>query len=214
MSALEELKTLLDGSQGEALDVPHPNQIKNTVMTPLTKWHRSELPSDFELNQLGAPEFDMETGKPKTFVSGQIVRTEKFDDYNEPIGEIEYAVLHKVNNPKLNFKDTSSTRVHPFTVKDMRRRFPAAFAEFEDKLKASGTPLPIALLDTVPPFVVQLLFVRGAKTIEDFAAYTKKQIEDLKTDLKAKKMDARVAYVERYRDQARAKVGIAVQEAA
>lgn len=219
MSALEELKNLLDGSQGESIDVPHPNKFKNTLMTPLTDWHRSEMPGDFELNNLGGPLIieDRESadwGKPLTYVKGQVASVVVLDAYGEQVGETQYVVLHKVTNPKVTNKDTSSSMIGAFTARDLARRFPSAFAQFEDHLRANGSPLPIALLHEVPPHVITMLTVKGVKTVESFASFTEKQMNDLKASLKASKMDARVPYVEKYRDQARTKVGYVEPEAA
>ncbi len=214
MSALEELKTLLDGAQGEAIDAPHPNTFKNTVTTPLTAWHRSESPADAETNSLGGPLLveDRDSpywGRPLTYVMGQIVSVVVLDKWSEQVGETRYDVLHKVANPKMTNKDTSSSRFGPFSAMDLMKRFPDAFVEFETKLRQAGTPLPIAILKDIPPHVLQLLLVIGTKTVEELAAYGDKEMANLKTRLEAMKMHQRVPYIDRYREFARAKVGYA-----
>lgn len=208
----EDLKALIDGAQGEALDVPHPNQLKNTEKTALTRWHRSEKPSDFEANMLGAPLFIQDEGspdwgKPLTYVSGQINRIVVMDDYHEPMGEPGYVVLHKVTNPKAKNADISSAKIGAFGTRDLRRRFPAAFVEFEAKLKAEGTPLPIALLDEVPPHVIHMLITKGCKGVQQFADYGEDEMRAMKITLEAQKMNARVPFLTKYRDMAREKVG-------
>jgi hypothetical protein len=215
----EDLKALIDGAQGEALDVPHPNQLKNTEKTAITRWHRSEKTSDFETNMLGGPlhvqdEGSPDWGKPLTYVSGQINRVVIMDDYHEPMGEPEYVMLHKVANPKAKNADISSAKIGSFGTRDLRRRFPAAFAEFEVKLKAEGTPLPIALLDEVPPHVIHMLITKGCKTVQQFADYDDDEMRAMKITLEAQKMNARVPFLVKYRDQARAKVGYVEPEAA
>lgn len=213
MSELSDaIKTLIDGAQGEALDVPHPNTLKNTEMTALTRWHRSEFPADFETNMLGAPEVvrdhtSQDFGKPLTYVRGQINRVTVLDGYNEAVGEPEYVVLHKVENPKVTDRDTSSSLIGPMNCRDLRRRFPGAFDEFEAKLRQEGTPYPIALLDDVPSHVIALLASRGTRTIEAFAAFGDAEMASLKATLEAVKLHARVPYLQKYLEMARAKVG-------
>lgn len=213
MSTLEDLKTLLDGSQGEAIDVPHPNQHKKIETTPMTNWRRSELPSDFEKNQLGAllyvEDADREDfGRPKTYITGQIVRQVVLDEYNEPVGDPDYALMTKVSNPELRNKDVASGKIRPFGCREQRKRFPAVFAELEAKLARDGEDLPIAFLDEVPPHVVQILIAKGVKTVQAFASYQKKDLDALRDTLKAHKLHARVNFVEKYRDQAREKIGL------
>ncbi len=216
----EDLKALIDGAQGEALDVPHPNKLKNTEMTALTKWHRAERPGDFETNNVGGPLFVQDDsspdwGKPLTYVKGQISRVTVLDEYGEPMGEPEYVVLHKIDNPKIKNNDISSSLIDPFGARDLRRRFPAAFVEFEAKLRAERTPLPIALLDDIPPHVIHILMIKGTKTADAFAAYGDEQMAAVKTTLEAQKMNARIPFLEKYRELARAKVGyVAPAEAA
>jgi hypothetical protein len=215
---LEDLKALIDGAQGEALDVPHPNQQKNTEMTALTRWHRSEATSDFEMNMLGGPELvktegSPDWGKPLTYVRGQINRVTVMDEYSEPVGEPAHVVLHRLDNPKAKTKDISSSKIGAFNCRELRRRFPEAFAEFERKMNAEGTPLPIALLDEVPPHVIQILMAKGTSTIEQFAAYATKDMKALETTLSSHKMNARIPYLPKYRDQAREKIGYTEQRA-
>lgn len=214
MSALtDELRTLLDGSNGEALDVPHPNQIKDVRITPMTRWHRAERAGDYENNEFGAPAYT-ESGERLTYVTGQVQRMQSFDEYQEPIGEPEYLVAHKVTNPKIANKDTATTPISAFTCRDLRKRFPGALAEFEAKMVRDGVDLPIALLDDVPPHVITHIRAKGGNTVQAFAAFTKKQTDELKASLEASKMHARIPYVERYKEMAQAKIGQKVAEAA
>lgn len=207
----EELKALIDGSQGEAIDVPHPNQFKKQEMKSLTKWHRSELPSDFERNALGGPLMiedpeDPHFGRPLTYVYAEIVSMTLLDAYDEPVGDPIYSVQVKITNPKFKIDDISSHRVRAFTVKELRRRFPAAFAEFERNLGADK--LPIALLDDVPPHVLQQLqTAMGIKKVMEFAMFDDKALKALRSKLEAAKLHARIPYIEKYREAARLKVG-------
>lgn len=209
---LEDLKALLDGAHGEAIDVPHPATMKNTEMTAMTKWYRSELPTDFETNMLGGvimveSDGDPDYGKPLSYVKGMISREVVLDAYNEPVGDPKYVVLTKVDNPKMKNKDIASELIRASSARELRRRFRRVFTEFETNMQRAKTPLPIALLDDVPFHVVQILITKGCKTVNDFANYSEPLMDALRVTLEAYKLHARVAYLDSYREKARDKIG-------
>jgi len=205
MNQLTEALQSLMAPQGATLDVPHPADIKKVSITALTGWHPSELKSDWHKEEDG--------DWNKTVVQGRLAMALNLDDYDEPIGEATLILQHKYGHPTRQSKDISTTNVSAHEVKKLKARFPAAFAEYELKLARERAPVPLALLDSVPPEVVQVIQTLGARTVQDFAAFGDEAMEKLTAKLESNNMAARLAFVPAYRDRAREMTGWQPSEA-
>ena len=202
---VEALQAIVNQGQGQVLDVPHPVDVKNVKTRELTGWHDSALKSDWQREEDG--------DWNKTVVKGRLVEVTQLDDYDEPIGEPKLMLQHKYGHPTRQSKDISVTAVKPFAIREMKARFPGAFQEHELKLARERAPVPLALLDSVPPEVVQVIQTLGARTVQDFAAFGDEQVEKLIDKLSSHNMTARVSFVPAYRDRAREMTGWQPSEA-
>lgn len=194
---------------GSSIDVPHPMTIKNTRETTITDWYPSADPRDIDQAFPGG----------LNCVRGRIVKVENFDDYHEPIGKPEYVLHHKFDHPQRKDRSVCAAPLRPrnmageknsdgvFTAMPMRKRFPDAFVEFEKALKRDGKPLPIALLDNVPPEVTETLIAMGFDTVQAFADLSDENLGKLKLRLDTDKHSQRSGNAEVYRDRAREYVG-------
>lgn len=188
---IEDLVRELRGNDAETLDVPHPSKLEIET-TPITGWHPSTFPAD-----------PNEPHKGSEGVRGQIVKVVQLDEYREPVGDPAYDMMHRYPGSG----DISSTRISPGEVRNLRKRFPGAFTQFEELMEHRGEDLPIAFLDDVPPEVLYIVKVMGAPTIKDFAAFDEKQMKALEKRLHDHKLAGRARYMNDYRERARAKVG-------
>jgi len=202
----EALQSLMDQNQGTVLDVPHPADISNVQIKELTGWHDSALKADWHKEDDG--------DWNKTVVKGRLAEVANLDAYGEPIGEAVLILQHKYGHPTRQSKDLSTTNVQPHEVRRLKERFPGAFQEYEMKLLRERAPIPLVLLDSVPPDVVQVIQVLGARTVQDFAAYGDEDMERLAEKLHSHKMAARAGFVTVYRNRARAMTGFAPSEPA
>jgi len=201
---IEALQGIMEQSQGTTLDVPHPVDIANVQIRPLTDWHDSALKSDWHREEDG--------DWNKTVVKGQLAEVAHLDAYGEPLGQPQLVLLHKYSHPTRQSKDVSTTNVQPFEIRKLRDRFPGAFAEYELKLARGHGEIPLVLLDSVPPEVVQVIHTMGARTVREFAQFGDEQIAALTAKLHNHHMVTRANYVLDYVERARAMVGHAGSE--
>lgn len=193
---VEALAGLMNQSQGETIDVPHPTEIKDVRVVPLNAdWHNSALKADSEKDDDGDRQFNI--------VKGRICEITHMDEYGEPLGEARLILQHKYGTPTRQSKDISATAIKPDVVRSLKARFPTAFAEMETKLLREGRELPIVLLDNVPPEVVQVIYAMGIRTVRQFAEFDEAQTEALVAKLQQFKMASRVNYVPDYLKRAR-----------
>jgi hypothetical protein len=196
---IEALQGIMNQAQGETLDVPHPVDVKNVRTTPLTGWHFSVLKADREKQDDG----DWNT----EVVQGRIVENVQLDQWGEPIGEPRLLIQHKYGTPARQSKDVSVTALKPNVVRSMKERFPGAFQEYETKLLRGREEVPLALLDSVPPEVLQVIWIMGARSVQQFAAFDDAKMAELREKLLSAKMAARANYLGDYLQRARDLVG-------
>jgi hypothetical protein len=189
----------MNQANGETLDIPHPVDVKNVKSTPQTDWHNSPLKADRDRDEDGDWRYDV--------VKGRITINQQFDDYGEPLGEPRLILEHKYGHPTRQSKDVSTTAIKPHEIRKLKERFPGAFAEFETKLLRSRQEMPLVLLDSVPPEVVQVIFTLGARTVRDFAEFSDEKMAALQEKLVQHKMSARVNFLGEYLARAREMVG-------
>ena len=192
---IDALRGIMDQSQGGTLDVPHPADFKNVKITELTGWHDSALKSDWHREEDG--------DWTKTVVKGRLAEVTHFDEYDEPIGFPTLILQHKYSHPTRQSKDISTTNVQAFEIRKLKARFPEAFAEYELKLARTRAEIPLALFDSVPPEVIQVILTMGARTVRDFAEFSEERIATLLTKLHGNNMAARANYVLDYVQRAR-----------
>ncbi len=203
---LEALRTLIVPDMGTSLDVPHPMTLGNVEETVYTAWMDSADPRDVDggIN----------------CVKGRIIEISYIDEFGEPIGKSEYVLQHQYDHPtRRGTNSISATPLKPrtmhgekdvnghFTTLPLRKRFPAAFDQFERRLKGSEKPFPIALLDNVPPEVCECLIALGISTVQEFAGADDAFLDRLKNKLELDKYVQRAQNVVAYRDRAREYVG-------
>ncbi|MGP0041422.1 MAG: hypothetical protein ACLPJW_12120 [Rhodomicrobium sp.] len=211
---LDSLRVLAVPDMGTSLEVPHPSSLGVPEVTPLTGWHPSADPRDFETT----------AGLARDCIFGRIVESVLLDEYDEPIGKTEYVLEHKLEHMQRKTKDVATTVLRPrtmagekhpeghYTTLPLRRRFPAAFAQFEERLGRLGKPSPLALLDNVPPEVCETLLALGLNTIQEFAAADDEFLAKLSKRLENDRHVSRAGKVHDYRERAREKAGIATVE--
>ncbi len=196
---IEALQGIMNQAQGETLDVPHPCDVKHVKTTELTGWHSSVLKSDREKQEDGDWNNDV--------VKGRIVENVQSDEWGEPIGEPRLLVQHRYGTPARQSKDISATALKPFEIRKLKERFPGAFAEFETKILRERREIPLVLLDSVPPEVVQVIYTMGVRTVRQFADFTEEQMAELQAKLLSHKMAARATYLVDYLQRAKEMVG-------
>ena len=201
---IEALQGIMNQAQGETLDVPHPADVKNVKVKNLTEWHDSALKSDWHREEDG--------DWNKTVVKGRLVEVAQLDAYDEPLGEPKLMLQHKYGHPTRQSKDVSVTAVKPFEIRKLKDRFPGVFQEYELKLLRERGEIPLVLLDSVPPEVVQVIQTMGMRTVREFAAFDEDKIAGLTAKLHHHKMALRANYVLDYVERARAMVGHAGSE--
>lgn len=196
---IEALQGIMNQSQGETLEVPHPVDIPNTKTEALTNWHNSVLKPDREKDEDGDWKTDI--------VRARIVYISWLDQYNEPVGEKKLAIEHKYVHPVRTSKDTSINVLKPSEIRKFKERFPGAFQEFEMNLLRKREDFPLVLLDSVPPEVLQVLHTLGVRTIRQFAEYGENELAKLQEKLISHKMAARANYITEYWQRAKETVG-------
>lgn len=196
---IEALQGIMNQAQGETLDVPHPVDVKNVKLSPQTDWHNSPLKADRDKDQDGDWRYDI--------VKGRISVNQQFDDWNEPIGEPRLIMEHKYVHPARNSKDVSTTAIKPHEIRKLKERFPGAFAEYETKLLRERAELPLVLLDSVPPEVVQVIYTMGVRTVRQFAQFDEEKLAVLQEKLLSHKMAARANFIVDYLQRAKEMVG-------
>lgn len=193
---LTALQGLVNNNFGETLDVPHPADIKDVRITPLTAvWHNSALDIDRDRQDNGDWRSDI--------VKGRLVEVIRLDPYGEPLGDPQLVLEHKYVHPTRQSKDVSTTVVKPNNIRMLKERFPGVFAEYETKLLRERKDVPLVMLDSVPPEVIQLVFTMGARTVKDFAAFDGDQIDELLSKMLAQKLNSRTNYLPDYLARAR-----------
>lgn len=200
---IESLQAIMNQAQGETLDVPHPSDIKDIREDVLTEWHFSTLKADSRKDDEGDRHNDV--------VSARICEISHMDAYGEPMGKPKLVLQHKYGTAQRQSKDVSVTAIKPNNIRELKARFPGAFTELELKLLRLGRDLPLAILDDVPPEVVQVVQTLGARTIRDFAEFTDEKIVSLIDKLHQHKMAERANYVMDYVARAKDRAGIAPQ---
>lgn len=201
---IEALQGIMNQAQGETLDVPHPVDVKNVEVLPLTAWHNSVLKADREKQEDGDWKTDI--------VKGRLVSVIQKDDYGEPLGEPKLMLQHKYEHPVRKSNDISVTAVKAHEVRRLRERFPATFQEYEIKLLRERAEIPLALLDSVPPEVIQVIHTMGVRTVREFASFTEEQTATLLEMLHKHKLSLRANYVPQYLERARDMAGISGPE--
>jgi len=199
------LQSLMNQNQGEVLDVPHPVDVKDVQVKPLTAWHDSALKIDWHKEEDG--------DWNKTVVKGCLVEVTQLDAYGEPLGEPKLMLQHKYSHPTRQSKDVSVTAVKPFEVRKLKDRFPGVFQEYEMKLLRERAEIPLVLLDSVPPEVVQVIQTMGARTVRDFAAFDETRTDELLRKLHSHHMATRANFVPAYLARAREMIGHAPPDA-
>lgn len=194
---VKALEGIVNQGQGETLDVPHPVDVKNVETKPITGWHDSVLKADREKQEDGDWKTDI--------VKARIVEITQQDEYGEPIGEPKLMLQHKYVHPTRKSNDVSVTAIKPHEIRKLRERFPGAFAEYEAKLYRDKAEIPLVLLDSVPPEVVQTIHTMGVRTVGEFAEFDEERVAELVEKLERHKMNARAMYVPRYLERAREK---------
>ncbi len=194
---IEALQGIMNQANGETLNVPHPVDVKNVKTIPQTEWHYSTLKSDSYKDDEGDRHFNV--------VSGRLILNTHLDEYNEPLGEPRLMLEHKYSHPTRQSKDVSVTAVKPQEIRALKERFPGAFSEYELVLLRKGEDLPLALLDSVPPEVLQVAHTMGARTIRDLAEFDDEKITVLTAKLEAAKLNARIPYIRGYIARAKEK---------
>ncbi len=192
---IEALQGIMNQANGETISIPHPVDVKNVKAVPQTEWHYSVLKTDSYKDDEGDRHFNV--------VSARLILNTHLDDYNEPLGEPRLMLEHKYSHPTRQSKDVSVTAVKPNEVRALKERFPGAFSEYEVVLLRKGEDLPLALLDSVPPEVLQVAHTMGARKIADLAAFDEEKIALLSAKLEAAKLNARVPYIRDYIARAR-----------
>lgn len=195
----QALQSLVNQSAGEVLDVPHPVDIANVQIRELSGWHDSALKTDWHKEEDG--------DWIKTVVKGRIAEVVNLDAYGEPLGAPQLILQHKYGHPTRQSKDVSTTNIQAHEIRKLKERFPGAFQEYELKLLRERGPIPLALLDSVPPEVIGIIRTLGAATVQDLAAFEDADMARLVEKLHGHKMAARVNFVESYRDRARELTG-------
>lgn len=202
---LENLRVFAAPDMGTSLEVPHPASLGRPEITSLTSWHPSADERDFET----------QPGLPRDCIYGRIVEVVMPDEYGEPIGNAEYVLEHKIEHAQRKSKDVATTLLRPrtmagekhtdghYTTLPLRRRFPAVFDQFEDRLRRAGKPFPIALLDNVPPEVLETAQALGIDTVQAFAEADDALLEKLSSRLTADKHAKRAANVADYHERAK-----------
>lgn len=196
---IEALQGIMNQAQGETLDVPHPVDVKNVKLNPQTDWHNSPLKADRIKDQDGDWRHDI--------VKGRISVNQQFDEWNEPIGEPRLIMEHKYVDAARPSKDVSTTAIKPHEIRKLKERFPGAFQEYETKLLRERSELPLVLLDSVPPEVVQVIFTMGVRTVRQFAEFDEAKMAELQAKLLSHKMAARANYLVDYLQRAKEMVG-------
>lgn len=202
---IESLQAIMNQSQGETIDCPHPADIKDVRVNALTEWHYSVLKSDSYKDDEGERHHDC--------VSGRICEIAHMDAYGEPLGEPRLVLQHKYGTPTRQSKDVSVTAIKPQEVRALKARFPGAFAELDLKIAREGRETPLVLLDSIPPEVVQVIYTMGTRTVRQLAEFDETQIETLLSKLHSHKMAARANFVMDYIQRARERVGVAATPA-
>ena len=197
---IESLQAIMNQAQGETLDVPHPADIKDIRETPMTEWHFSVKKEDSRKDDDNDRHFDV--------VSARIVEITHMDEYGEPLGEPKLMLQHKYGTAQRQSKDVSVTAIKPNVIRGLKDRFPGAFTEFEMKLLRANRDAPLALLDTVPPEVLQVVQTLGARTVRQFAEFDEEKIVALLDKLHQHKMSSRANFVQDYIMRAREMAGI------
>ena len=211
---LESLRVMAVPDMGTSLDVPHPSSLGVPEVTPLTGWHPSADPRDFETT----------AGLARDCIFGRIVESTLLDEYDEPIGKTEHVLEHKLEHMQRKTKDVATTVLRPrtmagekhpeghYTTLPLRKRFPAAFAQFEERLSRLGKSFPLALLDNVPPEVCETLLAFGLDTVQEFAASDDEFLAKLAKRLESDRHVSRAGKVSDYRERAREKAGAQVTQ--
>lgn len=197
---IEALQGIMNQSQGETLDVPHPTEIKDVRENPLSGWHYSPLKADSRRDNDGDRHHDV--------VQGRICEIVHMDEFGEPIGDARLVLQHKYSMPDRQSKDISVTALKPHVIRGLKERFPKAFDEMDSKLTREGRDFPLVLLDSVPPDVIQVIATMGVRTIRQFAEFDDAQIDKLLEKLHQHKMAARANYVAEYLQRAKDRAGV------
>ena len=206
---LDALRVLMVPDMGASIDVPHQMTLGRGHETALSNWVPSADPRDRD-----------EDMRNQDIIFGRIVKIHFEDEYGEPIGKPDLILQHKADHPKRKSKDISASTIRPRTMageKDsegnfsslpLRKRFPQAFEEFERRLRREGSEFPIALLDKVPPEIIETLIALGIDSVQAFAEAGDDVLDRLRKRLESDKYAARVPYVTSYQDRAKAYLGV------
>ena len=208
---IEALRTLIVPDIGASLDVPHPASLGKVDEVIYTAWMDSSDPRDIDGNI--------------NCVKGRIIELGYIDEFGEPIGRSEYVLQHQYDHPtRRGTNSISATPLKPRTMHGergengtystlpLRKRFPAAFDQFERKLRGAEKPFPLALLDNVPPEVLETLLALGVDTVQGFAEADDTFLGRLKSRLEADKYVQRAQNVATYLERAREFVGYSSDE--
>ena len=203
---IEALRTLIVPDMGVSLDCPHPASLGNVEETSFSAWADSADPRDVDGGII--------------CVKGRIIETAYIDEFQEVIGKPQFLLQHQYDHPQRRGTNSmSATTLTPrnmhgekdlnghYTCLPLRKRFPAAFDQFEKRLRSLERPFPIALLDNVPPEVCEALIALGIDTVNDFAAADDAFMARLKTRLENDRYVQRAQRVADYRERARELVG-------
>ena len=208
---IEALRTLMVPDMGTSLDCPHPASLGKVEEIIHTAWMDSADPRDVDggIN----------------CVKGRIVELGYIDDFGEPIGKFEYVLQHQYDHPqRRGTNSVSATPLKPrtmhgergengtYSMLPLRKRFPAAFDQFEKRLRAAEKPFPIALLDNVPPEVLEALIAMGVDTIQGFASADESFLGKLKSRLESDRHVQRAQNIHSYLERAREFVGVSSDE--
>lgn len=202
---LNALRILAVPDMGSSLEVAHPASLGRSEVTPWSNWCPSADPRDFEND--GHLQRDV--------VFGRMTEVILADEYGEEIFR-HFTLEHKYDHPQRKSKDVAVTPLRPrtmagekhtdghYTTLPLRKRFPQVFEQFESRLRAAGRPLPLALLDNVPPEVMETAEALGLGSLQEFAQADDSFFAKLGERLEADKHMGRARNVESYRERARA----------